>query len=131
MVDDLTVAVRGARYLTEMAGQVGSVVRLRRLRPVLPDQTVGLLLDRYLAQVNELLTSGEAPGSRAGEAEVTYQKLKLTALRTIVNGQVEEDRGQELLDDLSAVRRLLDQGLKAFAITRPARQPMVLAPAEE
>lgn len=131
VVDDLTVAVRGARYLTEMADQVGSVVRLRRLRPVLPDQTVGLLLDRYLAQVNELLTSGEAPGSRAGEAEVTYQKLKLAALRTIVNGQVEEDRGQELLDDLSAVRRLLDQGLKAFAITRPARQPMVLAPAKE
>jgi hypothetical protein len=54
-------------------------------------------------------------------------------LHAIVDGQLDEDRGQLMLDDLSALRRLLDQGLKARArlrLSRPDGQRAV-PPAED
>ena len=129
MVEELTVAVRSARYLAEVAEQSGSIIRLRQNRRSLPEHTVRLLLDRYLDWINQLFTSEEVSGSRADETGALYQKLKAALLHAIVNGQLDEDRGQLMLDDLSALRRLLDQGLKAkAAIRRPdVKQTMLSA----
>lgn len=120
MVDELTVAVRSARYLAEVAEQVGSIIRLRQSRRTLPEQTVRTLLDRYLDWINQLLTAEESGGDLVDETGALYQKLKAAVLHAIVNGELDEDRGQVMLDDLSALRRMLDQGLKAkAAIRRP------------
>ena len=130
VVDDLTVAVRTARYLSEVADQVGSILRLRALRRSLPKQTVGLLLDQYLDQANQLLTSADRPGDGGRESEMHYQKLKQTVLHAMVSGQLTEDMGERVLDDLRAVRRMLDQGLKARAVLN-SPQPTPVEPATE
>ncbi|UZD65877.1 Na/Pi cotransporter family protein [Marinobacter sp. AN1] len=116
LVEQLTVAVRTARYLSEVAGQAGSAIRLRELRRAMPEQTVRLLMDRYLEALNRLLTSEDRDSEAVREVEALYQKLKVSVLRAIVNGEVDEDRGQAALDDLSALRRMLDQGIKAKAM---------------
>jgi hypothetical protein len=130
LVEQLTVAVRTARYLSEMAGQAGSAIRLREVRRALLEHTVRMLMDRYLEVVNRLLTSDDIADESVRDTEALYQKLKVAVLRAIVNGELDEDRGQATLDDLSALRRMLDQGLKAKAMLAGTDSESALPQAE-
>lgn len=113
IVEQLSIAVRTARYLDEMVEQTFSAVRLREQRLNMPEQTLRPLFDEYLELVTGLLAAEPDPALSASEAEVLYQKLKAAVLRAIVSRQLSTDSGQQVLDDISNLRRLLDQGIKA------------------
>ena len=116
VVEQLSVAVRTGRYLDEMAEQIGSAVRLRHNRRALPETTARLLLDQYLQMVGQLLGPEPHPDASREQAGEIYQKLKAEVLRSMVNREVSQEIGQQVLDDLSDLRRMLDQGLKARAM---------------
>lgn len=126
IVDQLTIAVRTARYLDEMVEQALSAIRLRQHRGELPEQTVRPLFDQYLELLDNLLQSPEeeVPAGARDEAEALYQQLKSGVLRAIVSQELSMTSGQEMLDDLSSLRRLLDQGLKARIML--AGEPLAL-----
>lgn len=131
LVEELTVAVRTARYLSEVAEQAPSGIRLRQDRRSLPENTVRLLLDRYLDRINQWLTSETPLDLRTDNAEAHYQKLKVAVLHAIVSGQLDEERGQRTLEELSALRRMLDQGLKARAMINRQGARQQAAPSED
>ena len=129
LVEQLTLAVRTARYLLEAADQTDSAIRIRRARGNMPGQTVRPVVDQYLETLNSLVT--REPGSTATlqQAEARYQAAKTSVLQGVVKGEPAEELGQALLDDLRDLRRMLDQMTKARAalLTTGAEPGLALA----
>ncbi len=129
LVEQLTAAVRTARYLQEAAAQAKSAIRIRRSRGVLPGENVRPQVDRYLETLNYLVTQDTASPATLPQAEAQYQAAKVTILQAVVKGELGEDLGQTMLDDLSDLRRMQDQMAKARAALLATDAELLPAPA--
>ena len=111
--DALTLCLRAARYLDEAGRMVASAQALAAASQTGPEN-VRALIAPVLAAAADCLAAPGAETARSLEAfEPTYQQGKGALLAAVVAQQLGAEAADTLLDDLSHLRRLVQQWVKA------------------
>jgi len=111
--DALTLCLRAARYLDEAGRMVASAQALAAASQTGPEN-VRALIAPVLAAAADCLAAPGAETARSLEAfEPTYQQSKGALLAAVVAQQIGAEAADALLDDLSHLRRLVQQWVKA------------------
>jgi phosphate:Na+ symporter len=112
------LALRVARYQTEVAARAAELARLRDLRLTSPD--LSRAVGDYECAILETLDAGEAPAPsvdavRAAHdrVEALYAALKSRLLLAGARGELPVDRLSDQLDRIRAGRRISEQAEKA------------------
>lgn len=114
VVDALTLSIRTCRYLAEATELTLHLVRLRALARRTDFETLESVFNRYF-EVIRVLVASEAPApEQFQEAETVYHQLKAATLQKMIRREFSSSLGDQVLDELSAVRRLTDQWSKAL-----------------
>ncbi len=113
IVDTLTTAVRTCRYLGEVLALNHQILEVRNQSITVPDSLERLIQD-YLDLIRKTTEPGAQLDPLGEEGENRYQSIKALTLRMMVQQQVSAEQGEALLDNLSSLRRLMDQWLKAL-----------------
>ncbi|WP_396622090.1 Na/Pi cotransporter family protein [Marinobacter sp. W-8] len=114
VVDALTLSIRTCRYLAEATELTLHLVRLRALARRTDFDTLEPVFNRYF-EVIRVLVASEAPApEQFQEAETVYHQLKAATLQKMIRREFSSSLGDQVLDELSAVRRLTDQWSKAL-----------------
>ncbi len=114
VVDALTLSIRTCRYLAEATELTLHLVRLRALARRTDFKTLEPVFNRYF-EVIRVLVASEAPApEQFQEAETVYHQLKAATLQKMIRREFSSSLGDQVLDELSAVRRLTDQWSKAL-----------------
>ena len=114
VVDALTLSIRTCRYLAEATELTLHLVRLRALARRTDFETLEPVFNRYF-EVIRVLVASEAPApEQFQEAETVYHQLKAATLQKMIRREFSSSLGDQVLDELSAVRRLTDQWSKAL-----------------
>ena len=114
VVDALTLSIRTCRYLAEATELTLHLVRLRALARRTDFETLEPVFNRYF-EVIRVLVASEAPApEQFQEAETVYHRLKAATLQKMIRQEFSSSLGDQVLDELSAVRRLTDQWSKAL-----------------
>jgi len=109
--DDLTLSLRATRYLDEAGRMVASAQRLvaAAAEPA-PPAALAAVLTAARACLGAPSRSNDV---ELAEFERAYQHGKASLLGAVVARQIDAERADTLLDDLSNLRRLLQQWVKA------------------
>ncbi|TGN38826.1 Na/Pi cotransporter family protein [Marinobacter confluentis] len=124
-VSTLATNVRTCRYLAEAASLAPDLLALRTdYRTGTPGALVSGI-DRYLAAVRELVNSSANEQPPTDRTADEYQRLKSAVLAMMVQHTLPVATADQLLDALSAVKRLCDQWNKAVTLSAkvPFRPP--------
>jgi phosphate:Na+ symporter len=131
VADDLARLVRAARYLDEAARLMPRMRALQQARRALDDHVtlslVRLVVDAAAGVMDALGEEAAGVAARAvavdlaaGRFESQYAQAKSGVLNAIVQRRVSVDAADDLLDALSATRRLVEQLVKAERMLRSA-----------
>lgn len=120
--DALTLCLRATRYLDEAAGLTASAQRLASVAQsgqsdhsdAHPPAPLLLLLEAASACVHAQGRDASAAALQAFERQ--YQATKTAVLTSVVAHQTEADEADALLDDMSLLRRLVQQWAKAHRV---------------
>ncbi|MBA4253053.1 MAG: Na/Pi cotransporter [Comamonadaceae bacterium] len=109
--DDLTLCLRATRYFDEAGRMVASAQRLAAAAAAAnPPEALPPILAAARTCLSAPCSSNAA---ELAEFERMYQHGKASLLSAVVAQQIEAERADGLLDDLSHLRRLLQQWVKA------------------
>ncbi|HAC30011.1 MAG TPA: Na/Pi cotransporter, partial [Marinobacter hydrocarbonoclasticus] len=76
--------------------------------------TLESVFNRYFEVIRALVASETPVPEQLQEAETVYHQLKAATLQKMIRREFSSSLGAQVLDELSAVRRLIDQWSKAL-----------------
>jgi len=114
-VDALTLSIRTCRYLMEATDLAGELLKLKVAKDQPRMARLSDALERYIDTLRTLVAADEPLPAIVDNAETIYHQLKSELLAMIVRRDIATTDGEQILDTLSSVRRLVDQWHKALA----------------
>ncbi|KAA1171447.1 Na/Pi cotransporter family protein [Marinobacter salinexigens] len=113
IVESLSLSIRTCRYLAEVTSLAPSLIQLRDSHRKPELESLSATFEHYLATLRSLFSDTPPSPDTFSEAEHCYHTLKNELLGMIVRTDISTSLGGQVLDDLSAVRRLSDQWFKS------------------
>lgn len=113
LVEELTRCVRRCRYLDEVTRLAPNIVELKIATMQLQNDRLTEDLERYIADIRQLVTDDSSQVDIFVPLETRYQALKSDILTMAVRQGLSIENSGQILDILSAVRRLTGQWVKS------------------
>lgn len=124
LVEELTRCVRRCRYLDEVTRLAPNIVELKITTLRLQNTRLRQDLEHYITGIRQLVSEDHAQPEAPAHLESCYQALKSDILNLVVRQGLSIESSGQMLDVLSAVRRLTGQWAKSSApLTEGEKHP--------
>lgn len=113
LVEELTRCVRRCRYLEEVTRLAPNIVELKMTTMQLQNARLTEDLERYITSIRQLVAEDSSQVDMSVPLETGYQALKSDVLAMAVRQGLSVENSGQMLDVLSAVKRLTSQWVKS------------------